>query len=116
MERRLTCIVCPLGCEITVCLNGDGIIESIDGYTCKRGKAYAETECTDPRRTVTSTVKTDKGIPVSVKTETPIPKDKIDACMAVINRTRVTLPVRIGDVVIEDLFGSRLVVTQNMGE
>ena len=40
-ERKLTCIVCPKGCDLTVRFNSDGAIEDISGYTCKRGEEYA---------------------------------------------------------------------------
>ena len=112
MERKLTCIICPLGCALTVQLEGKKAV-NVTGNTCPRGKAYAESECTDPRRTVTSTVRCTDGGLVSVKTDKPIPKDKIADCMALINKTVATLPVAIGDVLIEDAFGSRLVATQN---
>lgn len=112
MERKLTCIICPLGCTLTVQLEGNKVID-VTGNTCPRGKAYAESECTDPRRTVTSTVRCTDGGLVSVKTDKPIPKDKIADCMALINKTVAKLPVAIGDVLIEDAFGSRLVATQN---
>ena len=34
-------------------------------------------------------------------------------CMNIINKNVVTLPVHIGDVVIADVFGSNIVVTEN---
>ncbi len=112
MERKLTCIICPLGCALTVHLEGKTVTD-VTGNNCPRGKAYAESECTDPRRTVTSTVRCTDGGLVSVKTDKPIPKDKIADCIALINKTVAALPVAIGDVLIEDVFGSRLVATQN---
>ena len=47
MKRELTCIVCPKGCQLTVELEGKKVL-SVEGYTCKRGVAYAEAECTAP--------------------------------------------------------------------
>ena len=76
MTRNLTCIVCPLGCDLTVEL-ADGKVLSVSGNTCPRGKKYAETECIAPMRTVTSTVRCDDGSLVSVKTDSPIPKEKM---------------------------------------
>ncbi len=114
MERKLTCIICPLGCELTVNLQ-DKTITSISGNTCPRGKAYAENECTNPKRTVTSTVKCSDGSLVSVKTDNPIPKEKISECMNMINKVILDLPVAIGDVIIEDVFGSNIIATQNRG-
>lgn len=112
MERKLTCIICPLGCALTVVTEGKKVI-SVTGNTCPRGRKYAESECTDPKRTVTSTVKCIDGSLVSVKTDTPIPKEKMTECMSLINKTVATLPIAIGDVIIEDVFGSRIVATQN---
>ena len=111
-KRELTCIVCPRGCQLTVELE-DKTVLSVSGNVCKRGKVYAENECTNPMRTVTTTAKTSDGGVVAVKTETTIPKEKMFECMTLINSTVVDLPVAVGDVIIEDVFGSRVVATQN---
>lgn len=112
MERKLTCIICPLGCEMTV-QTEDKKVLSVSGNTCPRGKAYAESECIAPKRTLTSTVRCSDGGLVSVKTDKPIPKEKMSECMAVLNSVTAALPVSIGDVIVEDVFGSRIVATQN---
>lgn len=110
--RNLTCIVCPMGCSLSVELE-NGKVLSVSGNTCKRGEVYANNECTNPQRTVTSTVKCVDGTIVSVKTESPIPKEKMEECMKIINTVHPQLPISVGDVIIEDVFGSRLVATQN---
>ena len=110
-KRELTCIVCPRGCQLTVELEGKTVL-SVSGNICKRGKMYAENECTNPMRTVTTTAKTSNGGVVAVKTETTIPKEKMFEC----NNAVVKLPAKVGDVVLEDVFGSRVVVTQNCEE
>ena len=112
MTRNLTCIVCPLGCDLTVELE-DGKVVSVSGNNCKRGKLYAETECVSPMRTVTSTVVCDDGSLLSVKTDSPIPKDKMLDCIKIINNTVAHLPISIGDVIIKDVYGSNIVATQN---
>lgn len=112
MERKLTCIICPLGCELTVQLQGKDIL-SIDGHTCPRGKAYAESECIAPKRTLTTTVRCDDAGLVSVKTATPIPKEKMSEAMQILNKVVIKLPVSIGDVILDDVFGSKIVATQN---
>ena len=109
-KRELTCIICPRGCQLTAEL-GDEI--TVSGNLCPRGKTYAIAECTDPQRTVTSTVKTADGGVVSVKTDRTIPKDKMMECMAVINKATAALPIRVGDVIIENVFGANVVATQN---
>ena len=112
MKRELTCIACPLGCSLTVTLEGKEVT-SVEGNTCPRGKDYAINECTAPVRTVTSTVMCENGDLVSVKTKNPIPKDKIFEAMSIINKTVAKLPISVGDIIIEDLFGSQLVATQD---
>lgn len=111
MTRELTCIRCPLGCVITVSFGDDGEIAEIKGNTCPRGAEYARTECTAPTRTETSTVICDDGLPVPVKTDRPIPKDKMFECMKVINRLGASLPVHIGDVIARNVFGANIVAT-----
>jgi CxxC motif-containing protein len=102
MKTSLTCIECPIGCQIEVEVeNGKPV--SITGYTCLRGKSYAESEVICPRRVVTSTVKATDGTLVPVKTERPVKKSDIFAVMQKINKATVTLPVKIGDIVVENI-------------
>ena len=111
MKKELTCIACPLGCSVTVTLDGDKII-SVEGNTCPRGKEYAITECTAPVRTLTTTVRCTDGSLLSVKTARPIPKDKMMEAMAVISSATATPPVSVGDVIIKGLFGTDVIATQ----
>lgn len=112
MNRELTCIVCPKGCRLAVCEEKGSL--SVSGNACPRGKQYAVTECTNPVRTVTAVLRVSNrwGTMVSVKTEPPVPKSSVFAVMERLHQTTVTAPVRIGDVVLDDLFGSRVVVTK----
>ncbi len=110
--RTLTCIVCPRGCTLTVGLD-DRAITSITGNLCPRGKSYAIDECTHPMRTVTTTVRTEDGGVVAVKTAAPIPKEKMFRCMAAINAAIVPLPVHVGDIILTDICGTDIVATQN---
>lgn len=110
MKRTLTCIACPLGCTLSVELDGKNVI-SVNGNTCPKGKDYAISECTSPVRTVTTTMKCENGDLVSVKTSVPIPKDKIFDAMKTINKTVAKLPVSVGDILIEDLYGSNVIAT-----
>lgn len=113
--RELTCIVCPKGCPMKVTLEGKEIL-NIEGFTCPRGKQYAIDECTHPMRTLTSTVRTSKGGVVAVKTDRTIPKELLFDCMKEINKTVATLPVRIGDILIENILGTdaNVIITANM--
>lgn len=115
MTRILTCINCPMGCELTVEVEGDKVI-SVSGNNCKRGETYAESEIAHPARTVTTTVISAEGRPVPVKTAEPIPKDMIFECTAAIKAAEVHLPVSVGQVIIDDLLGtgSRVTVTRSV--
>lgn len=105
MERKeLICIGCPLGCNLTVEMDG-GQVVSVNGNTCKRGDDYARKELTDPRRIVTSTVPVAGGnLPVvSVKTASDIPKGKIRECLMALKGVTLTAPVQIGDVIVKNV-------------
>ncbi len=112
MERKLTCIVCPLGCELTVNLEGK-TVSSVEGNNCPRGKKYATDECTNPMRTVTSTVRCSDGSIVAVKTDSAIPKKNMLECMKIINKSVAHLPISVGDIIIKNVFGANVVATQN---
>lgn len=102
--RELICIGCPLGCPLTVEMKGTEVV-SVTGNTCPNGDRYARKEVTDPRRTVTSTVRVLGGsLPVvSVKTAQDIPKNKIFDCMQELATIRVKAPVREGDVIVSNI-------------
>ena len=110
MKRQITCIICPMGCQMEAEIE-DGKMLGVVGNTCPRGAAYALSECTNPQRTVTTTVRCDDGSVLPVKTESMIPKAKVFECMEIINRTVAHLPVEAGDTVIEDCVGSRIIAT-----
>lgn len=117
MERKLTCIVCPIGCEITAKIEGNALV-SVEGNTCKRGYEYAHSECTAPVRTLTTTAATEDGKIVSVKTDRPIPKDSLFRCMKQICALCVPADAKIGDIVLQNIqnTGANVVVTRGSEE
>ena len=106
MERKLTCIVCPKGCEMTALLSSEGKFLSVSGHTCPRGKDYAESECTAPTRTLTSTVITESGKMLPVKTAAPIPKELLFTAMKELCRVTAPDETRAGAVLLENLADS----------
>lgn len=114
MKRELTCIVCPIGCSLVAEIE-NGIVRNVSGNTCPRGEVYAKNECTNPQRIVTSTVRCIDGSMISVKTDGTIPKEKIGECMEIINKINPALPIRIGEVLAENVFEVNIVATQNRG-
>lgn len=102
MKKELTCIGCPMGCALSVELSENGEFLSAQGYSCNIGKKYAEEECTHPTRMVTSLMRV-KGtnMPLSVKTDKPIDKEKIFDCLRQIRDQQAERPVHIGDILLE---------------
>lgn len=107
MNRELTCIGCPLGCSLTVTIEGNEVT-SVTGNTCPKGDAYARKEVTNPTRIVTSTVRVENGTVamVNVKTAADIPKEKIFDCANALKNVVVTAPVKIGDIILPNVCGT----------
>ncbi len=114
MKRNITCIVCPRGCTMTAEIHGETI--AVTGNACPRGKKHAIGECTNPVRSLTSIVRVSnrEDTMVSVKSSVPVPKGKLFEIMDILHRTAVEAPVKIGDVLIADLFGADIVATKEI--
>lgn len=106
MLRKMTCIVCPMGCQMTIEEKNDNTY-AVSGNTCKRGPKYAISELTNPTRIIPTTVVIKNAVVprLPVKTANPIPKQKIFDAMALINQVVVEAPVQSGEVVLKDLLG-----------
>ena len=115
--RNLTCINCPMGCALTIEMEGNEVI-SVSGNTCLRGDTYGRKEVTNPTRIVTSTVRVTGGAAdmVSVKTGQDIPKGKIFECVKALRDVEVQAPIHIGDVIVSDVAGTGVdvVATKNV--
>ena len=113
--RELTCIVCPRGCALSVELADAGEILSVEGNLCPRGRTYAENECTNPVRVVTSTVRCEGGGVVSCKTSVAVPKSLVLEVMKEINRAVAPEHISIGDAIIKNILGTGadIVATSN---
>ncbi len=118
-EVKVKCIVCPMGCEITVTLRNNEVI-SIKGNRCARGAEYAKEEVLEPKRVLMTVIKVRNGdLPVvSVKTSKPIPKKLIPKAVEVLADLEVEAPVRVGDVVVKNLLGLGVdvVATRSVGK
>ncbi len=100
--RKMICIICPKGCHLEIDDNNN-----VTGNSCKRGEVYAINEVTCPKRTITSTVKVIKGKinRVPVTTTSPVEKSRIFDVMNEINKTCVSAPVKINDIIIKNVLG-----------
>lgn len=114
MKRQITCIVCPRGCLLTA-QEQDGKI-AVTGNGCARGEKHAVDECVNPVRSLTTTVRVGnrEDTMVSVKSADPIPKGKMQEAMALIRTLSVDAPVKIGDVILADVFGTQIIATKEI--
>lgn len=114
---ELTCIGCPIGCSLNVEMIGRDVI-NVTGYSCKKGKEYAQKEVTNPTRILTSVVRVNGGdMPVvSIKTENDVPKYKIEECIKLLKNVEVDAPIKIGDVLLQNVAdtGVNIVATRNI--
>ncbi len=104
--KQLTCIVCPIGCRITVeSRNGEYVFS---GNRCGRGAEFAKAELTEPKRSLTTTVRTAlRGMPViPVRTNGDIPKEMIPSVMLTLRDVLISERIGIGEIVVKDILGS----------
>jgi CxxC motif-containing protein len=117
MKKEMICIGCPMGCYLTVDYDGK-TVRGVSGNRCKVGLEYAEKEISNPERTLTTTVKVKNGhLPlVSVRTNKPIPKNKIFDTMNLLAKIEVEAPIKIGDPIVQNIFdtGVNVVATKNI--
>ena len=106
-EIEFTCIVCPNGCPLQVKWEEGSADFTVSGNRCPKGKEFAVSEMTAPKRTICSTVRTVfEGVPVlPVRLSAEIPRERIFDVMEQIRRACVTKPVERGSVVVENVCG-----------
>lgn len=114
MKKEMICIVCPRGCALTV-ENEQGCV-TVTGNACSKGKTYGEEELIAPKRTVTTVVRVANRTDtmVSVKTASPVPKEKMADVVAHCRTLTVNAPVCVGDVISYGVFGADIVVTKEI--
>lgn len=106
-ERYITCILCPRGCSLKVELD-KGKILSVKNNECEKGPRYANDEVYHPTRTLTTTVRVSGArLPLlPVRTNGPIPKDKVFDAMKVLAYTEAKAPITVGQVIYPNILGT----------
>jgi len=116
-KEEMVCIMCPLGCRLTVILEDNGEL-LVSGNKCPRGIEYGRQEMTEPLRILTSSVLVKNGdVPlVSVKTNKPVPRKLLNEIMDILRKTSVEAPIKSGDVLIENILdtGADVIATRNV--
>ncbi|MBP2636597.1 MAG: molybdopterin oxidoreductase [Firmicutes bacterium] len=117
MRKEYTCIICPNGCGMEAEIEGVRVID-IAGAGCPKGQEYVEQELTDPQRNIATSVLVENGILplVSVRLTKPVPKARIFDVIQAVKQIKVVAPVKIEQVVIENILGlgSDVIATKNV--
>lgn len=109
----ITCTVCPIGCNISGKIeNGEAVC--LSGFNCARGSQFAKTEMTNPVRILTTVVKTEKNTLLPVRSDAPIPKEKIKNCMQIISKLIVNSEAKTHEIVLENILstGANIIITK----
>lgn len=118
MKKEYTCIICPNGCELAAEIEGTRII-ALEGAACNKGTEYVQQELVDPQRNIATSVLVINGdIPlVSVRLSNSIPKAEIFAVVNEIKSVKLTAPVTLGQIVIENVLGlnADVIATKQVG-
>ena len=114
MKREITCIVCPRGCRMVADIQGETV--TVTGHSCSRGEQHAVAEILHPVRSLTSIVRVSnrRDTMVSVKSADPVPKEEMFAIMERIHAAAVEAPIQIGDVILDNVCGTKIVATKQI--
>jgi len=101
----MTCIVCPVGCQAELTVQGKQVLD-VKGCNCERGTTYVVEEYIMPKRVLTTTIRVRDGTisMLPVRTLEPIPKELLRSAVAALRRVVAEAPVKIGEVVLGNLF------------
>jgi CxxC motif-containing protein len=104
---RLTCVLCPVGCELEVRKDEAGELE-IQGNQCDKGIPFAVEEVLHPKRNLATSVplRGTAATMVSVRLSGPVPREMIFPILAEIARLGPEAPVSRGQVLIVDVLGT----------
>lgn len=106
MTKHMICIECPNSCSLSVEMDL-ARIKKVSGAKCPKGILYAASEIDNPVRIFTATALTEglslKLIPV--RTTKPIPRKDLSRAVKEVSKIRVTDPVKVGDIIIDNFLG-----------
>jgi CxxC motif-containing protein len=106
MDKQIKCIVCPIGCNILADFKEETKeIISFSGNECKRGIKFIKEELIRPSRLLTTTIKINSAVcgRLPVRSDIPIPKEKMREMVREVKKIRINIPVKAGQI-IEDNF------------
>ncbi len=118
---QFNCTTCPSECLLTVEVERDAdgamvVVHSVTGNSCPRGDTFAHQELTCPMRVLTTTVAVSGGDEalLPVRTTEAIPLALHTKAMDLIRGLIVGAPIRMGDVVLENLLNTNIDLIASM--
>ena len=108
-KDKFICTLCPLGCNLAVTEeDNEKKLLKVRGQKCKKGKDFAYDEFYNPTRTITTTVAISCAslTRLPVKSSLPVPRELIFEALAKIYELELSGPIKMGDVVLEDILGT----------
>lgn len=118
---QFNCTICPSECLLTVEVERDAAgalveVHSVTGNRCPRGDKFAHQELTCPMRVLTTTVAVSGGDEalLPVRTAEAIPLELHAQAMALIRGLVAKAPIRMGDVVLENLLDTKINLIASM--
>lgn len=118
---QFNCTTCPSECLLTVEVerdSNDALMEvrSVTGNNCPRGNTFAHQELTCPMRVLTTTVAVSGGDEalLPVRTAEAIPLELHAQTIDLIRGLVVKAPIRMGDVVLENLLDTNINLIASM--
>ena len=116
-KKHFTCVICPIGCEIDVELQGSDVV-SMMGNKCNKGKEFVLEELEEPVRILTTTIRINgaKWAMLPVRTDKPIPKRLLFTVIKELASIELQAPVKMTDTIVRDIAGTgaNIVATRNM--
>lgn len=103
---RLTCILCPVGCELAVRRSERGL--DVQGHQCEKGIGFAMEEVLYPKRNLATSIPVQGSETqlVSVRLSDRVAREMIFPVLREIAKLRPVAPVRRGQVLIADVLGT----------
>ena len=118
---QFNCTTCPSECLLSVEVERDvdsnvAAVHSVTGNSCPRGDKFAHQELTCPMRVLTTTVAITGGDEalLPVRTAEAIPLELHAQAMALIRGLVINAPIRMGDVVLDNLLDTNINLVASM--
>ena len=107
-EQGIICVMCPLGCLMTVTIDDTGDVSGVANNLCKEGEKYAIAECKFPGRILTTTVLTESSQQklLPAKSNQSIPKERLMDAVRSLSGIKVKPPIKMGQVIVPDIIGT----------